>query len=344
MNDVSAVVLSIGEETTDRAIRSLATQTLPVQETWQINNVSPFYKALNLGASKVRTPFFIQVDADMVLDADCVPTLRQCMVEGVGTTIGYLRDPLRGLTAGIKMFRKTCFEQVQFKNTITPDTDFAQDIHVRGWQTVYALRIDGCQEFLHTFGEHKPDYTPSYTYFKYLLEGGRYLYRNVPKELRGHFMELQSSGHEKAVIAQLALLNGIFRREKHDLLQPVFETGDYRILQKLIESREHGSIGDYTIPQLHSLKPKRIFIEFYRLGVEFRRQGSFGLFKECFNSLAADMSHSAWVARFGLCRGLLWEKDSIGLRRDYKLLMDFWGDGGTRLLRRAHSVFKKHFH
>ena len=51
MTDITAVLLTIGEETTQRAIDSVKKQTLPPQEIIIIENVTPFHKALNLGAS-----------------------------------------------------------------------------------------------------------------------------------------------------------------------------------------------------------------------------------------------------------------------------------------------------
>ena len=96
MSDITAVVLSIGEETTARAIDSVRRQGLPAKEIVTVQNVSPFYKALNTGASKVNTEFFVQVDSDMILDENCLEDLRACMTGDVGLVLGGLRDPLMG--------------------------------------------------------------------------------------------------------------------------------------------------------------------------------------------------------------------------------------------------------
>ena len=62
MSDVTALVLSIGEDYTNRAMASVQRQTLRAAETIVVRGISPFYRALNDGAVRVRTPFFIQVD------------------------------------------------------------------------------------------------------------------------------------------------------------------------------------------------------------------------------------------------------------------------------------------
>ena len=48
MSEVSAVVLTVGEPFAERAIRSLATQSVPLHEQVVIAHVSPFSRAINL--------------------------------------------------------------------------------------------------------------------------------------------------------------------------------------------------------------------------------------------------------------------------------------------------------
>src|SRR5688500_11923456 len=104
MSDVTALVLSIGEDTTERAIASVQRQTLAVAETIIVRGISPFHRAFNHGARRIRTPFFMQVDADMILDETCVADLRRAMVDGVGMVVGHLCDPMLGRIVGIKLF------------------------------------------------------------------------------------------------------------------------------------------------------------------------------------------------------------------------------------------------
>src|SRR5262249_15375726 len=131
-NDVTALVLSIGEAYTERAIASVRRQTRPAADIVVVRGIHPFHRALNEGARRVHTPFFVQVDADMVLDATCIADLRACIADGVGIVVGHLRDPLQRRTVGIKLFRTCCFEAVQFMDSLSPDTDFGAVLEARG--------------------------------------------------------------------------------------------------------------------------------------------------------------------------------------------------------------------
>ncbi|HEY3257981.1 MAG TPA: hypothetical protein VGJ64_03935, partial [Gemmatimonadaceae bacterium] len=128
MSDVSALVLTIGESFTERAVASLAKQTLPPAEIIVVENISPFSSAMNAGIPRVKTPFFVQVDADMILDPGCFEALRAATDDRTGMTVGELRDPLMGQVVGVKLFRTECFEWAAFRDSITPDTDYIAEI------------------------------------------------------------------------------------------------------------------------------------------------------------------------------------------------------------------------
>ena len=68
VSDVSAVVLTIGESTTERALKSIEQQDYPLSETILVENVTPSYRAGNVGASRVKTDYLVIVGADMVLE------------------------------------------------------------------------------------------------------------------------------------------------------------------------------------------------------------------------------------------------------------------------------------
>src|ERR1700693_1475156 len=119
---VTAVVLTTGEATTQQSMESLRGQSLSVDKTIVVRDVRPFHQALNAGAKQVTTPYFIQVDADMVLDRHCVATLRRAMKADVGMAVGLLRDALVRQVVGIKLFRTECFSNSEFRDYISPDT------------------------------------------------------------------------------------------------------------------------------------------------------------------------------------------------------------------------------
>jgi hypothetical protein len=152
-NEISAVVLTTGEPTTQAAIDSLHRQTAALADIIVVRDIAPFHKALNAGVTQVKTPFFVQVDADMVLDDHCIDALRSGMRRDVGIVVGHLRDPLIGQVVGVKLFRTACFQIGMFEDSISPDTDFVADIARPGWKTVYIGRV---RTPAHRSYRHKP--------------------------------------------------------------------------------------------------------------------------------------------------------------------------------------------
>lgn len=323
MSNISAVVLSLSEETTQRAIDSIKIQTHPAKEFIVIENVSPFYRAINLGASKVKSEFFIQVDADMILDISCLEDLLQCMAPHVGIVAGQLKDQLLGRTECIKLFRTKCFENVKFKNTISPDTDFIDDIQQSGWGIVYALKFgdDSRKEQWHTFGDHKPAYTFLYTYSKHILEGKRYQYRKDLGGLRWHLSELQKSKHDAALFARIAMAHGVFLETESDLLMPFCESEDFVFLKNFLETNGSYNIKDIKTQIFTLPNTKVIFKKYYKLGIELRNANAAPSFKSYLNSLEKFPRVFSFIAKIGLCHGLFTNKYKEEIfKREYKKL------------------------
>jgi len=305
-------VLTIGEETTSRAIASIEKQTLQPTEIIVIENVSPFHKALNLGASKVKTEFFAQVDSDMILDENCLEELRKCMTENVGIAIGQLRDPLLGVTSGIKMFSKECFEKIRFRNSVSPDTDFYNDMQKHGWKIRYALNLGykvESNKLWSTFGEHRPTYTPLYTSSKYYVLGSRYRYRKDLEGFKWCFLGLQNGRDSIPIIAQIAMAHGIFSEEKTDLLMPSLYTSneDFNFLEKFLRREDNYDTKEPHILSLMTSKPKAIFRNFYKLGIDLRGNNSSSGLRDCINILDKIRNNFSWIARVGLCHGIFSE-------------------------------------
>ena len=326
MNDVTAVVLTIGEETTQRAIDSLNSQTVLPNEIIVIKDIAPFHKALNLGTSKVKTEFFIQVDSDMILDKNCLEDFRKCMQENVGIVVGHLADDLVGRVVNPKMFRKKCFEKAQFRDSISPDTDFKKDILRFGWKTVYALSFKEKNKRLwHTFGVHKPIYSSSYTYSKYLLEGRRYRYRRDFPGFIWHFKQLQSSSHSVSLIAQIAMVHGIFLEEDRDLLKPYSKDNDFSFLENFLGSKDSYNIKGLDSLLFSAFKPKTAFRRFYELGIGLRKHNSFVALEYYLNRLSESHDIFAWIAKVGLCQGLFSNNfDKAKFKKDYAALKELF--------------------
>jgi hypothetical protein len=319
--DVAALVLSIGEPYTERAITSVRRQTPPVADLVIVRGVQPFHRALNEGAQRVNKPFFVQIDADMVLDDTCIADLRACMADGVGIVIGHLRDPLLRRVVGVKLFRTCCFDAARFEDSLSPDTDFGAALQASGWHSIYALKgISGPVDNRHTFGEHYPDYTPLYTFSKYLIEGARLRYRKVGSAARGLFRLLCASSHRAARFALIGAAHGIFVESARDLLRPYQPTADFLFLERLLrtgpsygnDQRRWGDVEqDYW----------RTFRRGYRVGVDIRAQQASATLVAYIDELAPQRDVAAWVAVVSVCHAIFApEYDEVAVKRSFDLL------------------------
>jgi hypothetical protein len=334
MSDITALVLTTGEETTQRAINSVKEQTLKPKEIIIIENVTPFHRALNSGSSKVKTEFFVQVDSDMILDEDCFEQLRKFMKPNTGAVYGDLRDSLIGRTCCVKMYRSKCFDFVQLRDSISPDTDFRDDMIKQGWSASRALRLVGeTTNLWHTFGEHKPSYTPQYTYSKYLLEGRRYRYRKKLGALIWHLKRLRDSSHEVSLIAQIAMLHGIFLNEDSDLLKPYSRNLEFDFLEGFLKSKGSFKINRSTALSFSVFRPRKTFKQYFELGTELRKANAFPSLKHCMDALNKTSDEFNWIAKTGLCHGLFSQYYSEErVEKEYKKLSELLSNHTLRVV------------
>ena len=319
-SDVTAVVLTIGEATTQDAIASLGRQILPLAEIVMVRDVRPFHRALNQGAKEVKTPYFIQVDADMILDEGCVAALRSAMGKTTGVTVGHLRDPLLGSIVGIKLYRTQCVADVGFRDTISPDTQFTEDLAVAGWSTRYIGGHGTAPSRTYdTLGEHQPDYTPAYTYRKHLMEGQRYRHRNAIGGFRGHLRRLEQSVHPVAPIAQVGFARGFFRQRNFDALG--LEAGDDEF-GRLASFLDAAPMTD-RMPPIPQRRPLRsAFAAWFSLGNRVFASGDGAAFRSYLRALNDNLADvPAWPLKLALCQGLLAPMpDEETIARDFAIL------------------------
>jgi glycosyltransferase involved in cell wall biosynthesis len=291
--DVTAVLLTMGESSTDQAYASILMQTLQPTEIIRVERVAPFFAALERGVSRVRTPFLVQVDADMVLDETCIERLRDAITREMGIATGQLRDPLAGTIAGVKLFRRECFDEVPLRDSVMPDIDFYVEIGGRGWLTLNVLSYDRHPDgALHTFGDHLPDYTPAYTYATYALLGCRYFRRRDLVGLLWRYEALRRSGHSMALVARVALLTGLFRDEDRDVPKSSI-VADRSLLDGLASS----------IPEPQALPESSSAKDWYVLGRRLRRRDRFRELHGVLRALDAVPPSEAWRREAALLYG-----------------------------------------
>jgi hypothetical protein len=301
MSDITALVLTLGEDYTERAIASVRRQSLPAAETIVVRGISPFHRAFNSAVSRVRTEFFIQVDADMILDNTCTADLRRCVSEGVGSVVGQLRDPLLGRIVGVKLFRTQCFDHVKLRDSLSSETDLDGDILKEGWTTIYAPKYLGDWG---TFGEHCPDYNPHYTFCKFMRDGAKARYRKSGRGLRGLFRRLQTSGHRAATIAAIAAAHGIFIEEKQDLHGPPVQSEESEFLERFLRTAEQNAGSAVPVEEPLGASLRKGFKRSYELGIHLRRHYAPSMFMTRMRQLQQGHGIASWIALVGLCHGL----------------------------------------
>lgn len=302
MNDVTVVALSLGERYGERALDSARRQTLAPAEIVVVRDVAPFHRALNAGAARVRTPFFLQLDADVILDRTCLEALRALMRDDASIVAGLLRDPIVGRTTGIRLYRTACFAQVQIRDSISPDMDFTDDTARLGWIRLNALHWRGADRHVwHTFGDHRPDYTPLYTYAKFRLEGVRARYRR--REARAWLMlrRLCPSPSPAAPLALIATTHGFFHRDASDQLAPYRRTAEFDRVQAFLAASDDADAPD---PPPRTGDAAQRFRNAFTFGVACHQRRSPTAFLAHLDHLRRTGDPLDAIALVGLCHGL----------------------------------------
>ncbi len=320
-SDTAAVLLTIGEATIAAARAALYQQTLCVREIVTVANVSPFHHAFNMGSSAVTAPFFAQIDADMILDSDALARLREAMTADTGLVVGRLRDGMLGQVVGVKLFRSACVNQIGYPDSISPDTDFNAAMTMAGWRLHYAGQQPGGG--WQTFGEHRPEYSPAYTFHKFQMEGARYRYRGNPGGLRWSLGQLNQSIHRYSMIALIALCAGVFREFDGDGLQPVeqISLAPFLTLQTFLRSRNYVPVGVADLEHLLSLPLREQFFAFYQLGNSLLQQEAAPTYLLIMDWLRKQPPHRVWMGQLAFARALF-ASDSDS-DRDWTVLEPF---------------------
>lgn len=328
------MLLTTGEPTTQAAIDSLHRQVLPLSGIIVVRDVAPFHKAINAGIAQVKTPFFVQVDADMVLDEHCVAALHEGMQSGVGIVVGHLRDALLGQVVGIKLFRTACFQHALFQDSVSLDTDLVTDIARSGWKTVYiGTPSDPGTDQWATFGEHRPDYAMRYTYRKFLIQGCRSRYRQTVRAMRRQLAQLAASPHPSALAAQIGLAQGIFLDQITDLLGASGVDEDFAQLEQFL-------CGSATVEREsdvahvgRGMPVRERFHACFRLGAELHRADDFQTFNRYVNQLNDTREDElGWLSKIALFKGLLARQiDDATIDADYQTLCKLLSGGDAIL-------------
>jgi len=217
--------------------------------------------------------------------------------------LGRLRDPLLGPIEAIKLFRTECFENVQLSDCVSSETEFNDDIVRQGWMMIYALKYSGdTTSGWHTFGEHRPDYTARYTFYKFTREGAKARYRK--DGLWNIFYRLKNSRHKAALMAVIAVAHGVFAKVTGDMHGEIEDSEEFQFVERFLTSSHNDDISLIERKDLLHLDLRNTFKRSLGLGTLLRRHHAAATFKKLLRQLHQESSIVSWVALVGLCHGL----------------------------------------
>jgi hypothetical protein len=237
----------------------------------------------------------------MVLDETCVERLRGAMAPEVGIAVGQLRDPLLGTIAGVKVFRRACFDATPFGDSVASDVAFYSEIAALGWLTLHVLSYDADpRRAMHTFGDHTPAYTPAYTWATYYLLGCRYLHRSDLRGFLWRLGRLRRSRHAMARVARVALCAGLFGDQTRDVAKSAVRS-DAELLGCLAAA----PVPRASLPVGAADGAGDVCERFYELGRALAARDSCADLGSWLADFGTGPPEETWIAEASLCRGFL---------------------------------------
>ncbi len=181
MNDVTFVLMTCGEKTEQECLAAIEPFRSEI-EFFEVRNVFPQVTALNQMIEGVQTDYFVALDADMVLDPDAWPRIRNALNKNRHRTDWHsvlfpLWDTLteRKILA-LKLMRTSVMKQHMFSETPTPDVEHYGRLTESGYTCIH-------------------DYLKQRPIGKHVIRGKHFCYfkfRDVYQTYRAHNFEWDS--------------------------------------------------------------------------------------------------------------------------------------------------------
>lgn len=267
MSDVSAILLSLGEASTAAARQHLEAQTRPLAAIHLVENISPFARAFQAGLEQVRTEFFLQCDADMLLGPHCLERLAATCDDSTALAVGQLEDPLQGAIYGVKLFRtRACHAAgiLAEANCEIRQTDRLQKL---GWSVRSLSEVLGSHQ-LDPRGE-------AYQFERFRILGCKAVYREGWWDATHRLSQLGRRLHlNQAAAAAAGLLAGLTVSEPDQIHGPLETSQEYAFWcsstappEDPPEARapffESGWSWGFRQRQEHGCQPRRTWLSHY---------------------------------------------------------------------------------
>ncbi len=231
-DDVTALMLTMGEPTVDEASHALETQTTPPAQIVKIDSVRTFHAAFNKGVEQVDTEYLLQCDADMILDPDCIEALRACMAQDIGIAAAYLEDELLGYIQSVKLFRTESVRRRPLPSSLTSDSDRAEQLRDDNERIIFVARDrPRFGHPAHVLGHHRPPYDdPHYVFGRFHRLGRKTRLRHSYGEFQSILKALKKTEHPMADHAIAALCIGAVAEQLEGFHEPFEGNLEYETL------------------------------------------------------------------------------------------------------------------
>ncbi len=160
--NVTVFILTVGDLVFDDCKKAIDAQNSTSFQVELIEHVHPFNAAAQEMIRRCRTPYFIQVDEDMILHPDAVGRMEQAMTQApaeVGMICFHLYDEDRECPIqGIKIYRTELMKRLSFRDVKASEMNLLDQMGEQGIRWI--LHPD-------TLGRHGTRYTPETIYRRY---------------------------------------------------------------------------------------------------------------------------------------------------------------------------------
>jgi len=172
LDDLTVYIISSGEDTENDCVAALQAQSCSFKIEF-IRNVCPMSKAFQSMPDRCSTKFFLQVDADMILEKEAVYKLYTAIVNSpfwIYCITGQLFEEGFGVGGAVKCWKKSLFNFISFRNKRTVDRDLYSRLRWFGLRT---------RKITDVLGIHRPRHSDFSLYLKAKsdVEKWRYLKR-----------------------------------------------------------------------------------------------------------------------------------------------------------------------
>lgn len=211
-SDIEAFLITTGERTELEAYNSIVQQSVPVKKITVLRDIRGIHNSLNAMQEKIKSEYFIKVDADMILHRNCVRLLYRILKKNPGlyAVQGYLKDPLLGKIWGIHMFRSSYVKDYRYQNTIGTDAEFEKAMERKGYRQIKYKKV---------LGIHHLEYTHMEIKQRFIREGEKIIFFKNINRLKSdirHLIKLIKKGRRDAFYALVYIYVGLIKRGRNE--------------------------------------------------------------------------------------------------------------------------------